>query len=316
LLATEATSLATYPGADGLIAYTASKTARPARHPHIVGVLPDGTSRRKLTPDPIYEQSPAWSADGRRLAFVKGLPHRAGQQVWTMGADGSDATQVTHQRSFVYGPSFSPDGRRLVYSSDWSHHILKIRSDGTHRGRWIVNGRYLQDPSYSPSGARIVFAGAPEGHSPGIWTVRPDGTDLNRLTPAERPPSYCNETPTGSCWGELDPDYSPDGRHVAFSRCNYDDAINVDSCDVYLIRTNGTDLHSIWHADDTRVSGLSYSPAGDRIAVSIWPQDYSLDAVGSSVYTMTPTGADIRRVTVSQHGVWASEPSWQPIPGP
>ena len=80
------------------------------------------------------------------------------------------------------------------------------------------------------------------------------------------------------------------------------------------MRANGSYQHSIWHAEQTYVYGLTYSPAGDRIAFSFWPVAYGPDAVGTTIYTMTPTGADLQPVTESEHGVWSARPSWQPIP--
>jgi Tol biopolymer transport system component len=308
-----ATAWATYPGANGRIAYSGFTTGGPSYDDDdIYSVLPDGTSRRQLTTNPNPENSPAWSANGRRLAFVRTLDGRS--QIFTIRADGGDETQVTHQRSYVFDPYFSPNGRRIVYTVG-SNRILKIRSDGTHRRR-IVSGKYLLDPAYSPSGERIVFGGAPEGRSAGIWTVHPDGSHLRRLTPPGHP-GFCGEPegPSFPCLDDASPDYSPDGSHIAFSHCDYGYDPSAPNCDIHLMRANGSYLHSIRHADRTYIYPLSYSPAGDRIAFDSWPVSYAPDAPGSTVYTITPTGADLQPVTDSQHGVWSLQPSWQPLPG-
>ena len=170
-----ATSWAAYPGANGRIAYIGSILHDP--QDDIYSVLPDGTALRRLTSSERNENDVAWSANGRRLAFVRTTGgYYGGTQVFTMRADGSDKTQVTHERrQLMYGPHFSPTGRWIVYAVD-GRGIFKIRLDGAHRHR-IVTG-YLGDSAYSPSGERIVFAGSPRGRGGGIWSVRPDGSSL------------------------------------------------------------------------------------------------------------------------------------------
>jgi Tol biopolymer transport system component len=65
----------------------------------------DGTNVRKLTMNTKTERSPAWSPDGRMLAF-----HRHGQ-IYTMNADGTGVRQVTRLRRFAGEPDWGPAPR-------------------------------------------------------------------------------------------------------------------------------------------------------------------------------------------------------------
>src|SRR3712207_6086720 len=53
----------------------------------------DGAGQRNLTNDPAEDQAPAWSADGARIAFVRGFGPEA--EVWDMAADGGGPRRLT-----------------------------------------------------------------------------------------------------------------------------------------------------------------------------------------------------------------------------
>jgi dipeptidyl aminopeptidase/acylaminoacyl peptidase len=75
----------------------------------ILAINPDGSGRVRLTStDDEIESNPAWSPDGRRVAFIRG-----DGSVYVMNADGSAIRRVTEPRAGVEAPGWSPDERRL-----------------------------------------------------------------------------------------------------------------------------------------------------------------------------------------------------------
>ena len=66
-----------------------------------------------------YDSAPAWSPDGRRIAFesnadVAGANPEGDMEIWTMAADGTSARQLTRNALHDEGPAWSPDGGRLL----------------------------------------------------------------------------------------------------------------------------------------------------------------------------------------------------------
>lgn len=75
----------------------------------------DGGNPRNLTNHPSFEGWPAWSPDGRRIAFAGN--RNANYQVFVMDADGGNVQLVANTEGRATAPKWSPDGSKLYFTN-------------------------------------------------------------------------------------------------------------------------------------------------------------------------------------------------------
>ena len=71
-------------------------------------VNPDGSNLTQLTQSSAYDREPAWSPDGKRIAFTSNQD--GSSEVFVMDADGANPRQLTHFGMNCWSLAWSPDG--------------------------------------------------------------------------------------------------------------------------------------------------------------------------------------------------------------
>ena len=279
----------------------------------IFDVGPNGSQQRNLTNNPAEDFSPAYSPDGRRIAFgswrawdpaAGGIPINSGE-LYVMNADGTNAQRITFNMLPDWQPAWSPDGKQLVFARPQRQALPD--EDLPPTDLWIINlqnGRERQltnsraddtRPRWSPDGQHIAFeSNANEQGNYDVYTIRPNGHDLRQLT----------NTPVFD--GE--PNYSPDGQRIAFS------SDRAGSSDIFVMRADGTRQKQLTNdpAFDLRAC---FSPDGRFIAfTSDRDGDPFPDGVGfyPDIFQMRADGSHVMNLTKSPSGA-ESDPDWQPL---
>ena len=180
---------------DGTLAITEKQLGNSS----IVTMNRDGSNRRVvfdvngkgLDPDLVKKGlagafQPAWSPDSQWIAFGLGawFQERAKGKATLMRVrrDGTGWEPLTDGTVHSGFPSYSADGKEIVFrvfgAQDKGLRIIDVE---TRKVR-VLTEEYDNLPFWSPDGKRIVFTRKVDAVNFDIFTIRPDGGDLQRLT--------------------------------------------------------------------------------------------------------------------------------------
>jgi Tol biopolymer transport system component len=233
-----------------------------------------------LTHSSLSDDEPAWSPDGRRLAFVRGEAG-VGGEIWVVDADGRHQHRLTPppRGAADWSPSWSPDGRRIAFVRDWgiSGNFLIVADVGTGRARIVASDVHEQAGravAWSPRGNVIALAGAN-----GIQLFRLDGRVERSL----------DVSGTDLAW-------SPDGNMLALT----------SSGGITVMDASGANQRQI---GGSGAQEPTWSPDGRRVAFALFvaPSPYGL-ILPNQIATIALDGTD-ERIVAERFG--ARDPAWQ-----
>lgn len=209
----------------------------------------DGTDKRRLTGGPAQDFDPAFSPDGRAVAFARYTAEDDRTDIYVKSLGGG-LRQVTDDGDLERNLSFGPNGYRIAFTLNedeaipgcngcvYPSEVATVRADGT--GRRVVTdtpGREgASNPDWSPDGRTLVFTHYDDNdqEQARVETVRADGT--GRRTVSSRDASQ--------------PVFSPDGAKIAFR--------DVSTRDVWTINADGTGPANVTGTPGELEVGLSW----------------------------------------------------------
>ena len=197
---------------------------------------------------------PQWSPNGDRIIFGLGVFNaffngfhglflksedrtEGGAQIAMVNPDGSGFRELTNGPNNNGFPSMSPDGRRFVYRTFGPEgEGLRIMDVDTKKVTTLSNG-YDNFPLWSPRGDLIMFSRQAQGDYE-IYTIKPDGTGVRRLT-------HTRGNDAHMAW-------SPDGERIVFAstRLGFKDEMTYTDApqpygEIFVMRADGSGLEQI-----------------------------------------------------------------------
>ncbi len=245
---------------------------------NIYVVNPDGTGRTMLVNAINHQQDPAWSADGKYIAYASA--QRGLREIYRADADGSN--QVALSDGIAVGavddfPAWSPDGQKLVFVRN--RQLWTIGKDGGTAVKLSTGSDEDEQPSWSPDGSKIAFVRNYSSATAQVWVMNADGTGQVNLSNYE--------------WGfNRFPAWSPDGSKIAFNRWN----------DIWVMNADGSNQTQITFAASGGYLQASWSPDGTQLVVG-----NGLNFEGD-IFVMNADGSDVRKIADGVHPTWQSLP--------
>ncbi|MDE0157918.1 MAG: Tol-Pal system beta propeller repeat protein TolB [Gammaproteobacteria bacterium] len=141
----------------------------------------DGFNPRELLKSDQALMSPAWSPDGKRLAYVSFEGDSS--SVFIQDVRTGRREEVAAHEGINSAPAFSPDGGRLAMtlSKDGNPEIYVLHLAGNSLQRITRHRAIDTEPNWSPDGSRLVFT-SDRGGTPQIYEVGLQGGAPRRLT--------------------------------------------------------------------------------------------------------------------------------------
>jgi hypothetical protein len=296
---------------NSLIAMTGAADIQLSLHPVRVGGIfvmrPDGTGIRQLTSFQTlnfdYEEHglnlpddhPAFSPDGRQLAFTSNRADPNNWDLYLMNVNGSNVRRLTFSAGFDVEPAFSPDGSKIAWTSARAGNlnIFVMNVDGTNVRQLTTSALEDIEPAWSPDGTQIAWTRVQGTNEKDVFIMNADGSNQRQVT----------STPGQ----DHDPVFTPDGQFLLISSNRT--GTDAPFGDTFKIRvSDGSVVQNL----NQSVGGGDPNLAPDGSQFAFFQADFPVAAPPIHMWVANADGSGTPRELPSL-GLLNIHPNWGPL---
>ncbi|MDX6275336.1 MAG: TolB protein [Frankiales bacterium] len=276
----------------------------PASHVHSIWLtdIVVGGPRRLIS---AAGDAPAWSPDGRELAFASNLDADCGgcTSLRVISGEGTHS-RLLRSDGTNGDPAWSPDGKLIAFVhgpnvTNGPPEIDVIAPDGTGLHRLTPAKRSFGGTlTWAPDSKQLVI----DTPDDGLWIIHTDGRALRRLTPA---PVFADRTRPGA-HARIDsqPIWSRNGKRILFTR--EDGTDGQPHSTIFSVDVNGGKAHRLT-APTLSADSPALSP--DLSTIAFIGATSPSGCFTSALYVMSAEGGGARRISPLYRGA-ISSPVW------
>jgi Tol biopolymer transport system component len=304
--ATHEEAEAAFPGRNGDIAFVSFLAGSTSEGPKLVNRMrSDGSGVRRIFTGEVRNRTPAWSADGTKIAWSYDECADVNAdgpcgRINVANADGSERVENFFTGD-SWSPSWYPSGRKIVFARDVDGIVGPVDLYvASFDNAYNVTGGLTRftfssvatetDPAVSPDGSKIAFA-RNRGGDYEIYVMRadiPEGPN-NRLV----------KLTDNATFADRQPDWSPDGSKIVYKSSRNGNA------DIFVMNADGTGKRNLT-TYPARDANPAFSPDGSFV-VFVSKRDGDSD-----VWRMRADGSNPTKLT--HNTINDLSPDWQPRP--
>ena len=234
-----------------------------------------------------------WSSDGTVMA-IWGWHSPWTISIYTYDTKTQALTRLTNQNN-VYDmyPHWNASDDKIVFTRQYilendRNEIWTMNPDGSDSKK-IVDGYAA---SWSPDGLQLVYSQVTDGNED-LYTCNSDGTSILKLLDSPSNESF--------------PMWSPNGQYILFQQFHSPNGTtDINSYEIFVLNLLTDEVKALTNNNYLDIAAR-WSPDGSTIAF------LSQADGGSEIYVMNADGSDVKKVTITDEGSYATFPSWRPL---